>query len=197
MAFLDDLSKKITQAGQTAVQKTKDVTDVARLNGVVSEEEKKINNYYYQIGKLYVAMHVSDYEADFEGMITAIRESEQKIADSRQQIQDIKGVVRCEKCGAEVSTNFDFCSSCGAPMPKRADAADANMVKCSGCGQMVPKNMRFCISCGKRMGDIAQAQPAAAEVQPPVVQMSNKCPNCGTEMSADSVFCTCCGTKLK
>ena len=41
MAFFDDLGKKISQAGQNAVQKTKEMTDIARINGMISDEEKK------------------------------------------------------------------------------------------------------------------------------------------------------------
>lgn len=52
MAFFDDLGKKLSQAGQTAVQKTKEITDIARINGLISDEEKKVNNNYYQIGKI-------------------------------------------------------------------------------------------------------------------------------------------------
>lgn len=200
MAFFDELGKKLSQAGQSAVQKTKEVTDIARMNSVISDEEKKINNNYYQIGKLYVAIHASDYESDFASMIASIKDSEQKVVEYRQQIQDIKGIVRCEKCGAEVANNVDFCSSCGALMPKRTVTTDENRIKCTGCGQMVPKNMRFCTSCGKPMGKIIQVpiQTNAGNDQLPETPMSKHiCPNCGVEVSEDSAFCTECGTKLK
>ena len=193
MAFFDDLSKKISQAGQTAVQKTKEMTDIARINGMISDEERKVNNNYYQIGKLYVAMHSADYENDFAGMIAAIKESEQSIVEYRQQIQDIKGVVRCEKCGAEVASNVAFCSSCGAPMPAQTQVVDENMIKCPGCGQLVSKSMRFCTSCGKPMNDIGQNQTSQ---QVEIDKTVKKCPECGVEVEDGVVFCTECGTKL-
>lgn len=198
MAFFDDLGKKLSQAGQTAVQKTKEMTDIARINGLISDEEKKVNNNYYQIGKLYVAMHQSDFESDFGGMISAIRESEAKIRDYKQQIQEIKGVVRCEKCGAEVASNIAFCSSCGAPMPKQVQSSsnNANLIKCTGCGAMVDINMRFCTSCGKPATDITKTNESAPVVTQSVVEISKKCPNCGVEVAEGLAFCTECGTKL-
>lgn len=117
MAFFDDLGKKLSQAGQSAVQKTREMADIAKLNSAISDEEKRIDNGYLEIGKLYVSLHDAEHEADFDGLIAAIHESEGKIKDYQQQIKDIKGVVKCEKCGAEVSNNAAFCSSCGAPMP--------------------------------------------------------------------------------
>ena len=117
MAFFDDLGKKLTQAGQTAAQKTKEIAEIAKLNSQISDEDKRIESNYSQIGKLYVTLHGENCESDFTEMISAIRESEKKIAEYRQQISDIKGIVKCEKCGAEVANGAAFCSACGAPMP--------------------------------------------------------------------------------
>lgn len=162
MAFFDDISKKISQTGQSAVQKTKDMADIAKINAAISEEQKKINNAYVQIGKLYVSKHASDYEDDFAGMVNTIKDSENKIVDYQRQIQDIKGVVCCEKCGAEIPSNSAFCSSCGAPLPKREvveeDTNDTDFVKCIGCGQMVSREIKFCTSCGKSVMESMQAQ---------------------------------------
>ncbi|MCM1187825.1 MAG: zinc ribbon domain-containing protein [bacterium] len=116
MAFFDDLGKKLSLAGQSAVQKTKEVADLAKWNSYIYDEEKKINNNYLEIGKLYVSLHADGHETEYDGMIAAIRESEEKIREYRQQITDIKGTVACPKCGAQVAVNAVFCSSCGASM---------------------------------------------------------------------------------
>lgn len=194
MAFFDDIGKKLSQAGQSAVQKTKDMTEIAKINSAISEEEKRINNTYFQIGKLYVALHSASYEADFEGMITYLQGAEQRIAQYKEQIQQIKKVTRCEKCGAEVADNSAFCSSCGAQMPKKAAPVDENMVQCPGCGQMISKNMRFCTNCGRPMS----APEPVATPEPVVVSetAARRCPQCGSEVDNDSVFCTECGTRL-
>lgn len=196
MAFFNDFSKKLSQAGQTAVQKTKEMTDIARMNGFISDEEKKVNNNYFQIGKLYVAMHQSDFENEFAGMIMAIYESETKIRDYRQQIQDIKGIVRCEKCGAEVARGVAFCSSCGSSMPK-VMTNNANLVKCTSCGAMVDRNMRFCTSCGNPTADIViKTNQSTDAVNQSVIEEVNKCPNCKVGVIEGLDFCTECGTKL-
>lgn len=208
MAFFDDLGKKISQASQSVVQKTQGMSEVSRLNAVISESEKQIENCYLQIGKLYVAMHAADHEPDFTGMVNTIREAEARIRDSKEQIQLIKGLVKCEKCGAFVESSVAFCSTCGAAMPRRL--LDENTIRCTACGQLVPKEMRFCTSCGKPTVDILQTVPAAAPIAPvtaedsstqaatevPTASGTRFCTACGSSVQATSAFCSECGTKL-
>ena len=49
MAFFEDLGKKLSGVGQSAVQKTQNATDSIRLNNQINEEERKINAAYLNI----------------------------------------------------------------------------------------------------------------------------------------------------
>lgn len=169
MAFFDDLGKKISQAGQTAVQKTKEMADIAKLNSSISDEERKIENSYREIGKLYVALHDEEHEAAFAELISGVHDAEKKIAEFKQQIKDIKGVVCCEKCGAEVANNAAFCSACGAPMPV-VKPVETEGPKCGKCGAVLTPGTKFCTSCGNPVEQPEEASeektaeaPAAAE----------------------------------
>lgn len=192
MAFFDDLGKKVSEAGQKTIQKTKEFSDTSRLNSMISDEEKRINNNYYQIGKLYVALRGNSYEEDFATMISAIYESELKIKEYKKQIQDIKGVQRCEKCGAEVPREAAFCSSCGVAMPKILVANTEEYIKCENCNAIVKKGMRFCTACGKPM-ELNTATITENNMQ---VNSEKQCQNCGAKVESDLAFCTECGTKL-
>lgn len=157
MAFFDDLGKKISQAGQTTMQKTREMADVARINSQISDEEKRINDMYLQIGKQYVELHASDCEEAFQGMIQTITDSENKIKEYKVQIQDIKGVIRCPKCGAEVPKGALFCSACGEkmqeeqPVQEEASATEpAEEKKCSNCGAVLAEGAVFCSECGTK-----------------------------------------------
>lgn len=190
MAFLDDIGKKISQAGQTAVQKTKDMTEVARLSGLISEEEKALNNLYGQIGRMYVTKHPSDFDSDFAGMIQSVTESENRINTYKQQIQDIKGVVRCPNCGNGCPMNAAFCNTCGTPLPK---PVPVGVITCSGCGAMLPPGTRFCTNCGK---PLTEPDPEASAAPQEPIEIKQICPNCNTALLQDAVFCTECGTKV-
>lgn len=160
MAFLDNFSKKITLAGQTAIQKTKEITDVARLHETILSEEKNIKENYNRIGMLYVELHADDYEDSFGDKITAIKESEIKIQNCRQQIKEIKGIDYCRKCGAEIPLNAAFCSSCGASV--EPVGVNEIMMQCPNCGEWLHKGMKFCISCGEAVHEI-ELQDKASE----------------------------------
>jgi predicted amidophosphoribosyltransferase len=194
---------------ESAVQKTKDMTDIARINSLISDEEKKINGVYTQLGKFYATLHANDYESQFAGMMIAIKEAEMNISLYKKQILDIKGVTICEKCGSEVAKSVLFCNVCGSQMPKTEFNDFSNSTRCSSCGVMVPKDVRFCTNCGKPMAQampvvpapsVAPAVPVApatpVEVESPVIE-SIFCPNCGTKLDGDTVFCTECGTKIE
>lgn len=195
MAFWDNLSQKASETTAKAMQKAKEMSDIAKLNSIISEEETKINNTYYQIGKLYAAMHSNDHEEEFVGMITTLREADEKIGNCRQQIQDIKGVVRCSQCGAEVQVGAAFCSSCGASMPKVQMANTDDLIKCESCGAMVKKGVRFCTACGNPMAHMAASETSGTPIIEDETQ-SKVCPNCGAKIEMDVAFCTECGTKL-
>lgn len=189
MAFFDDLGKKISQGGQVAIQKSKELAEVAKLNSLISDEEKNINNNYFQIGKLYASIHKMNCEDDFRGMMDAIQDSEKKIMDYKEQVQVIKGIVKCEKCGGEVAVTSAFCNSCGTPMPKRVSVQkqDENTIICDNCGKSVKKGLRFCTSCGSPM----------TQVNINSSQLTKICPACRFETTDDeTLFCNSCGTKL-
>lgn len=195
MAFFDDLGKKLSQAGQTAVQKTREMTEISRLNGAIAEQERKLSDTYIEIGKLYVLMHEEDYDSKFSVMINLLKESEQKIKDFRQQIQNIKGVAHCEKCGAEIGNNVAFCSFCGTRQPQYLYDGTAPLVKCEKCGAMVDATAKFCVSCGQPIPEKKNVEDIDALTYN-LSNNKNVCANCNAENSANSVFCTQCGTKI-
>ncbi len=198
MGFFDDLSRKVSDAGQTAVQKTKEMSDIARINSLVSQNETKINNLYTQIGKLYVEKYGVDGAESFTELVNGIKEAEKQNEDYKKQVQDIKGVRRCPSCGAEVPKDAAFCSSCGSVMPKIEEVIPEDMIKCGKCGALVKKGMKFCTSCGQpiQMPEPDSVEETTESDQIVVDPAVKKCPNCGVEMELDADFCSECGTKL-
>lgn len=215
MAFIDELSRRLTQTSENAMQKTRQMAEVGRLESAIKQELQKMNDAYFQLGKAYVGLHPIDYEDDLAYLVTAITDSEQKVTSLRQQVREIKGITVCANCGAEVPVNTVFCSTCGTPMPRTAYNADTeNKVRCTKCGNYVPKNMRFCTSCGGPMMPLPQAQPDPVVQSPsmqgqPIIPTEpaimpedgrfgiRSCSYCGAQIEdAQALFCTGCGMPL-
>ena len=162
MAFFDNLGRKMSEAGQKVIQKTGEMSDTSRLNAQISDEEKKINAAYLQIGKLYASVHRNDPEPDFAALVESVGQSEQTIRACREQIQKIRGVRSCPNCGAEVSVGSAFCATCGSPMPAEKPSVSGDVLVCASCGTVLEAGMRFCTNCGRPV-----SKPAAAPVAPP------------------------------
>ena len=120
MAIWDDIAKKAAALSDKAVKQARDLSEVAKLKLQIAEAEKAVEDSYTQLGRLYAAAHRSDYEEGFASVMAAVTNAEQTVKTLRQQLQDVKGVTVCEKCGAEVAKDAAFCSTCGAEIPKPA-----------------------------------------------------------------------------
>ena len=127
MSFLDQLGKKVSDAGKGVAQQTKNLTEIARLTSVIDTEEKMVAQSYTQIGKTYYESHKNDPDAECAAQIALVNKSLEKIAQWREQIQRIKGIVKCPQCGAEIPYGSQFCGVCGTKIvrPEAAPAAPA------------------------------------------------------------------------
>ena len=183
MGIFDKIGKKVSDAGQKTIQKTKEMSDTVKLNSGIAEEEKKMNDWYCQIGKLYVSIHSTDFEDEFQELVYAIQESEVKIASYRKQIQNLNGVQCCVSCGAEMQKDAAFCTICGTPMLKDEKSEVSDTEVCTHCGTKIKKGNAFCVCCGT---------PIAEKKE----ELGKVCACCGAKVTEGSCFCSECGNPI-
>ncbi|MBQ7264771.1 MAG: zinc-ribbon domain-containing protein [Firmicutes bacterium] len=118
MAFFEDLGRTLSEIGQTAATKTKEMSDNIKTNNQINAEEKNINTLYTQIGSLYVSLHPNDYEPDFEKLITDLNNAKQRVEllKARSNTESNTGFCFCTNCGTKVSADAAFCPSCGTSL---------------------------------------------------------------------------------
>ncbi|MDR1798118.1 MAG: zinc-ribbon domain-containing protein [Clostridiales Family XIII bacterium] len=156
MAFFNELGKKISETGQTVVQKTKDTTESMRINGLISEEEQKIDQVYQQIGKAYYEGFRQSADPKFEEPMAWIDHAKERIAGYKEQLNLLKGLEICPTCNAAVPADATFCSACGSKMPPKqpqaaAGGQPAGETKfCAQCGAQISKAATFCNHCGAK-----------------------------------------------
>ena len=190
MAFFEELGRRVSDFGQGVATKTKNFSDVSKLNSAIADLERQIANAYAGIGKAYYEAHKDDPNAEQREGIAYINSAMEQIHQYQEQVKVIRGIVKCPHCGADVSATAPFCSSCG----KSTGFAGAKIV-CPVCGAQMAPGTAFCTACGNRLPQQAAAQPANAQppVQPQQPPAERYCPNCHAKLAPGDTFCTNCG----
>lgn len=152
MAILDNLDKKISQFGQDALQKTKNVSESVRITSAMKEEENKQMEIFRQMGSYYYRTYADQAEGQMKAWCDSVEESQEVIRQYQEQLKVLKGVTYCPNCNAEVPLTSAFCSNCGAKMVSQVSAApvpEGNA--CPACGSPVEEGQLFCTNCGTRL----------------------------------------------
>lgn len=155
MAFLEMIGKKLSDAGQSVAQQTRNLADVNQLNSAIADKDKHINQLISVLGRSYYERHKEDSNAENWDIIQEINLLYIEISQNRDRIRQIKGLARCENCGADVPVNAAFCNGCGAKLeqPAAVQAEDPNQSRCPTCGAAVGRTDRFCTKCGTRLDE--------------------------------------------
>ncbi|MCM1185732.1 MAG: hypothetical protein NC251_04570 [Lachnoclostridium sp.] len=92
MDFLEKIGDVITEKGQEAVDKAKDVAEIVNLKSRISTCEDVIKKNYTEIGKLYYEQFKDMPDADFQKQCRTIANAENGIAKLQAKIKEIKGL---------------------------------------------------------------------------------------------------------
>lgn len=188
MTFFDEIGRKITQTGQEAYSKTKDMAEFVRYNSIISEEEKLLSKYYESLGRAYYNKIIQQSDAinDFSEITNSILNSLSKISEFQERIKQLKGIKKCTNCGADVPNGAAFCIKCGTKVVSDLGAC------CKKCGAKLPENASFCTSCGSKISTLT------IDEQNEILDNSIvRCDNCGEPIEEGVLFCTNCGIKVE
>ena len=195
MAIWHELGKKASDTTAKAVHQAKVLGETTKLNSMISDENKKIEQIYSQLGKAYAQTHRDDYESCFGDLMEMLKASETKIKEYTEQVNGLRGVVTCPKCGAVMAEGTAFCCGCGNAMPKKVVAPVATSTNvCTKCGAALMEGAKFCTGCGSAVVP-KLVEASVPVVEEPVVVLPT-CGNCGAVLEEGAVFCTKCGTPV-
>lgn len=126
MAFFEDLGRTLTKVGEVTAQKTKEVAEFTKINAKILELQNKLDKAYAEVGKKYMLAHPANEEEELQGVVEAAYRLEDELMELRNQLQDLKGTMKCEVCGTKCSTDAIFCSNCGAELKKEKVVVDSD-----------------------------------------------------------------------
>lgn len=140
------------RAAHTVAQQTRELAEVNRLNKGISDKERKISQLFLMMGQSYFERHKNDDTAEELERIEEIKALNAEILVNREKIKQIKGVVKCASCGADVPLNAAFCNACGAKVNRAEHMTDNSeeVCICPNCQAVVEKGNLFCSRCGAK-----------------------------------------------
>lgn len=158
MAFFEQISKKITDAGQGVAQQTKNFTDITKLNSSIHEKEKQINQLYVFLGKFYYEEYKDNSSVEKKEVFNEITELIKEISNCKEEIKQIKGIKKCSNCNADLPLDSAFCNCCGAKIVdtelnsgELSTEKNDNLMVCPNCKASIKKESVFCTKCGQQI----------------------------------------------
>lgn len=145
--FLEQFGKKVSQTGQDAMKKTKELAEIAKLNTQINEEEKRLNKIYMNLGKLYYQLNGANPELEYQDICLAIKGSIRNINQFQLMIDELKGIKRCKTCGTEMPDTSSYCQSCGSKLNVQEEKVV--IIICEQCGMENGAKATSCVRCGK------------------------------------------------
>lgn len=113
MDFFQKLGNTLSNTGKDIAKKTKDMSDISRLNHEITKQQEAIDRTYTQIGKLYFENYSDLDYSDLKELCDSIKDANKKIEDFKAEIIQIKGITNCPKCNKGISNTATFCANCG------------------------------------------------------------------------------------
>lgn len=170
MDSLSKIAKSVGDGAKTAVKKSEDMVEIAKLNKSITNEEDRIKSIYNEIGKIIYLKYENNeaIEDELIELCNKIDEYQDNISSLKQKIAEVKNVRICSNCGVELEIDTEFCGKCGAKQEM--------------------------INMGKNK---AESNVGAEQPKEDMTEKPKYCPACGKEIIEDSKFCQECGAKLQ
>lgn len=92
MDFFAKVEETITTKGQAAVDKAKELAEIASLRGQISTCEDMLKRNYMEIGRIYYENFGDMPEQLFEKQCRNIKNAQRGIEELEKQIREIKGL---------------------------------------------------------------------------------------------------------
>lgn len=105
---------KLSGATKGVSDMSKSASDTSNLKKKIAYEQERIQEVMLEIGKHYYSNPKGDYSA----LCADIDDRKRRINSMKNELQAIKGVRVCSKCGTKFDEKytFEFCGKCGTKL---------------------------------------------------------------------------------
>lgn len=111
---------KVGETINTTADMAKNMSETGNIKRRLQYEEERIEEIFSDIGRKYFEDPVA-HKVEIDGMCDDIKTRKRRISRIKLELNQIKGIKICEKCGAQVDEKYTFCGVCGAKLPDYND----------------------------------------------------------------------------
>lgn len=134
MPILDAIEKGITKA--------RDLGELSRLSGEIAMRERHQKERFAVLGERYYDALKHGTAPDCAVLYEELEAIDQELLQLRKQMQKVRRVTICPRCGTRLPSFGAFCPACGAGL--------ATNGVCPHCGAPLDADAKFCVNCGKQ-----------------------------------------------
>ena len=146
MDFFNKLGNSVTGASNSLSQMAKGISEQSRLNTEIQKYKEERTAAIQRLGEAVYQASVAGKQPQMEEFIKEIQTIEGFINNYTDTLSNIKGVMICESCGLEISSDSQFCPGCGHKVEIK------KVFTCPKCHKQLEKGVKFCMSCGTKVG---------------------------------------------
>ena len=108
-----------SKIAKEVAKRTSNAIALTKLSFAANETQSKIKDVYTEIGKSLYSKHLDgeDY-AEFKDELNQIDKLIEELDTLNDKIAELKNSLKCSECGTLNPITSDYCSKCGAKLPK-------------------------------------------------------------------------------
>lgn len=126
-SFFENIKTAIKKAGRTVSDKTREVTQSAKLSAEINGAKANMENAFAELGKKYYSISGSSPDPELAELCSKIDGFKKVIAEKELELKKVKGERICHECGKTVTDKTAvFCPFCGMKMEDDAGEEQAN-----------------------------------------------------------------------
>ncbi len=114
--FMNKLGQRISSAANNAVEKSKEMVEIAKLSKQISDADGDIARLEQEIGSRFYAAYAAKSEVhdiQLQELCQQIDQLYCKIEGLQMQLDEIRGIPHCPSCSSPLGDATKFCPNCG------------------------------------------------------------------------------------
>ncbi len=186
---MDDFRNMFGKITQNITKTSTGVLKSVKLSVNLANEEDKLKSIYYEIGRKVHEIYAygGTLGTFFDEKYLEITESEKRIKELKEQIENSKGTKLCPNCSRSISDSAVFCPKCGHKLTFEESKTETPAAEIKP--EIKPENKQE-----------IKIEPTPVDIEEKPENLANSdiktCSACGHLNSSSDRFCLACGRNL-